>query len=165
MPQLGLEVTEGLVVEILVEPGAAVSEGDPLIVLATDKADTEVHAPVGGVVRKISVAIDETVPVGAVLMAVADSADEPLGSEEAPGAEPEPPSPGSATAAASEVESPDAAAPAPRRRVAPIARRAAADLGVDLDRVEGTGPRGRVTIGDVERAASHVPAAPTPAVQ
>jgi pyruvate dehydrogenase E2 component (dihydrolipoamide acetyltransferase) len=180
MPQMGLEVTEGLVVEILVEAGSTVGEGDPIIVLATDKADTEVSAPAGGVVREISVEIDETVPVGARLMLIADTADEPLDGDPA-SAEPaaggsapvEPATSGQAPTASAVVGSAPAGPAAagggatmdpPRRRVAPIARRAAAELGVDLDRVAGTGPNGRVTLRDVEAvAAEPKPPAGSPA--
>ncbi|MBS1864218.1 MAG: 2-oxo acid dehydrogenase subunit E2 [Actinobacteria bacterium] len=154
---MGLEVTEGLVVEILVAAGGLVAEGDPIIVLATDKADTEVHAPATGVVREISVAIDEAVPVGAILMVIADSADEPLDAPAPANSVPEPPAPEPAVIEAEEAEP---SAPARRRRVAPIARRAAAELGVDLETVTGTGPNGRVTLGDVELAASRAAASP-----
>jgi pyruvate dehydrogenase E2 component (dihydrolipoamide acetyltransferase) len=184
MPQMGLEVTEGLVVEILVEAGSTVGEGDPIVVLATDKADTEVSAPAGGVVREISVEIDETVPVGARLMLIADTADEPLDGDPASGAaadtasaEPaaggsapvEPATSGQAPTASAVVGSAPAGPAAagggattdpPRRRVAPIARRAATELGVDLDRVAGTGPNGRVTLRDVEAVAAE-PKPPT----
>lgn len=166
MPQLGLEVTEGLVVELLVDAGATVAEGDPIVVLATDKADTEVHAPVAGVVREVLVELDETVPVGAVLMVIADTADEPLdGGAEAntgPGADERP------SGSRSSAPEPTAAAgpPPARRRVAPIARRVAAEKGLDLDLIEGTGPSGRVTLSDVEAAAagpaSRADADPTP---
>jgi pyruvate dehydrogenase E2 component (dihydrolipoamide acetyltransferase) len=160
MPQLGLEVTEGLVVELLVEAGAPVAEGDPVVVLATDKADTEVHAPIAGVVREIVVGIDDTVPIGAVLMVIADAADEPLDAD----AEPKPERTDGADAVHSptaprsaEPRHPAAGPPPPRRRVAPIARRAAAELGLDLDLIEGTGPNGRVTLSDVEAAPRPTP--------
>lgn len=163
MPQLGLEVTEGLVVELLVEAGTAVAEGDPVVVLATDKADTEVHAPIAGVVREIVVGIDDTVPIGAVLMVIADAADEPFDAD----AEPKPERTGGADAVDSptaprsaEPEHPASGPPPPRRRVAPIARRAAAELGLDLDLIEGTGPNGRVTLSDVEAAPRPKPPPP-----
>jgi pyruvate dehydrogenase E2 component (dihydrolipoamide acetyltransferase) len=171
MPQLGLEVTEGTVVELLVSVGALVEKDDPLVVLSTDKADTDVVAPIGGVVRAIGVEVGETIQVGQTLMQLAD-----------PGAdstdEDPPPSPSSATASADEgangasaslgsgsaspSTSPSASAsasgehvrPTPLRiRVAPVARRAAAELGIALEEISGTGPKGRITLKDVRLAA------------
>ena len=74
MPQLGLEVTEGTVVELLVSVGALVEKDDPLAVLATDKADTDVVAPTGGVVHAIEVELGETIQVGQTLMRLAETA-------------------------------------------------------------------------------------------
>lgn len=178
MPQLGLEVTEGVVVELFVVPGTAVTKDLPLLELETDKASTDVVAPCDGVLRAWSVGIGDTVPVGDVLALIADTADEPLDAEPAAttaeadasaavvGAAAEEPG----VAAASEADgrgggsAGDGQAPdgAPRRRVAPVARRAAAALGVALAAVEGTGPRGRVTLDDVRRAAAAGGAAVAP---
>ncbi len=175
LPQLGLEVTEGRVNSVLVEVGARVQRDQPLVELETDKAVTDVVAPVDGVVVSIDVAEGDTVPVGAVLLQLA-TGDEPV--QAAPpatvlrAAAPEEalrPSPaqappasvaggnGAAGHAASAADSPT------RIRVAPVARRAAAKLGVDLATITGTGPRGRITLYDVEGAAAATPA-PLPAV-
>ncbi|MEV4420976.1 biotin/lipoyl-containing protein, partial [Patulibacter sp. NPDC049589] len=78
MPQLGLEVTEGVVVELFVQPGAVVAKDEPLMELETDKASTDVVAPRDGVLRAFSVAVGDVVPVGDVLALLADTADEPL---------------------------------------------------------------------------------------
>ncbi|MFN8204850.1 MAG: dihydrolipoamide acetyltransferase family protein [Solirubrobacteraceae bacterium] len=203
MPQLGLEVTEGVVVEILVTVGARVEKDDPLVVLSTDKADTDVVAPVAGVVREVGVAVGETVAVGATLLHLGDDAAEPSGSA-AEHRLAEPPSsvepPGSAAEhrlaePSSSVEPPRAAAaprPAepprerrvavdarsasmdgqtsPRLRAAPVARRAAADLGIALESLApGSGPNGRITLRDVRRAAGEgaggQDAAPAPALE
>lgn len=133
MPQMGLEVTEGTVSALLVEVGARVSQDDALLELETDKATTDVVAPCDGVVRAFNVAVGDTVPVGATLVQLADSVEEP-------------------------VEGTPAEVPAENngtwRRAAPVARRAAATLGIALDQLDGTGPRGRITLRDVERAAA-----------
>jgi pyruvate dehydrogenase E2 component (dihydrolipoamide acetyltransferase) len=163
MPQMGLEVTEGTVVEILVELGASVAKDDPVIVLATDKADADIVAPASGVVRSIDAAVGDTVQVGARLVLLSDTADEPLDaelvSEIAGGATVVS---GSSSAAASDsravgAESPPALGSAevngsPRLRVAPVARRAAITHGIALEELVGTGPRGRITLSDVKRA-------------
>jgi pyruvate dehydrogenase E2 component (dihydrolipoamide acetyltransferase) len=163
MPQMGLEVTEGTVAAIQVAPGEHVSAGDALIEMETDKAVTDVVAPRDGVVRSLEVEVGDTVAIGATLVLLADHADEPT-EDAAPvavavTAEPE-------AAAAHEPEQPvpshHVAADRPsdgrtadgRLRAAPVARRAAARLGVDLESVDGTGPRGRITLGDVERVAA-----------
>ena len=157
LPQLGLEVTEGRVNAVLVEVGAAVTRDQPLVELETDKAVTDVVAPEDGVVVSIDVEPGETVPVGAVLLQLATGA-----TAAAPPAAATPSDAatnGAPPAAATEV-APAAAPDAPRRRIAPVARRAAAKLGVDLDSVTGTGPRGRVTLYDVEGAAAATPPPP-----
>jgi pyruvate dehydrogenase E2 component (dihydrolipoamide acetyltransferase) len=140
MPQLGLEVAEGTVVELLVSVGARVEKNDPLVVLSTDKADTDVVAPIGGVVREIGVQVGETIQVGQALMHLADAAAESPDDES-------PPSPSSP--ASTEQGRPTL----PRIRVAPVARRAAADLGIALEEISGTGPKGRITLKDVRLAA------------
>ena len=92
MPQMGLEVTEGTVGAIHVEPGARVTEGEPLVELETDKAMTDVEAPRDGIVRSVEVALGDTVAVGATLVLLADGeddedgADQDGGAGEAPGA-------------------------------------------------------------------------------
>ena len=67
MPQMGESVTEGTVLEWLKQPGDAVSEGEPLVEVSTDKVDAEVPAPVSGTLVKMLAEPDETVAVGAVL--------------------------------------------------------------------------------------------------
>jgi pyruvate dehydrogenase E2 component (dihydrolipoamide acetyltransferase) len=155
---MGLEVSEGTVTAILVSVGDTVTEGDTVVEVETEKAIAEVAASRSGVVTSISVGVGDTIPVGAALVAIGDSVDEPAA--EPSGAEPEP-----VLAAA---EAPTTVAPAEssngsgRRRAAPIARRAASEFGIPLELIEGTGPGGRITLGDVERAAAgREQAAPT----
>jgi pyruvate dehydrogenase E2 component (dihydrolipoamide acetyltransferase) len=158
MPQMGLEVTEGIVTAVLVQVGAEVEREQPLMELETDKAVTEVVAPTAGVVRSIEVSEGDTVPVGAVLMHI--GGDEPV---PAPAPAPAPAQPAAAAAVTNgRAEAPVATAEAPRQRVAPVARRAAVKLGVDLAAVTGTGPRGRITLRDVEAAETAAPAPAAP---
>jgi pyruvate/2-oxoglutarate dehydrogenase complex dihydrolipoamide acyltransferase (E2) component len=122
MPQMGLEVTEGTVVEVLVSAGARVEKDDPLVVLSTDKADTDVVAPVSGIVREVGVEVGETVEVGATLLAL-----EPLDAADAPDpAEPPdaPDSTGRVGAHARSAGTDDRTSDEPPRlRAAPVARR------------------------------------------
>jgi pyruvate dehydrogenase E2 component (dihydrolipoamide acetyltransferase) len=166
MPQMGLEVTEGTIAAVHVAPGAVVAAGEVLLELETDKALTEIVAPCAGIVAKIEVEVGDTVPLGATLVVLGQEADEPVpadsGSTEA--VSPAASAAASATTAApSASASPSAAAPRAaaagparnahgRLRAAPVARRAAVRLGVALESVAGTGPRGRITLADVERA-------------
>jgi pyruvate dehydrogenase E2 component (dihydrolipoamide acetyltransferase) len=139
MPQMGLEVTEGTVAALHVTLEATVAEGDVLLELETDKALTEIEAPCAGTVTRIDVEVGETVALGAPLLEISDDSG----------------------AGGQEVTAPAADGPARnghgRLRAAPVARRVAQELGVDLESVAGTGPRGRITRADVERAAAGSP--------
>ncbi len=172
---MGLEVAEGVVLALPVEVGATVAEGDVIAEVETDKAIAEVPAPRAGVVTAIEVELEQTVPIGTVLVRIGDSADEvgePVAAEDSPPETDAAPAP-SAAPATNAAPAPDAAANAAapgnggrRRRAAPIARRAAAANGIDLELVTGTGPSGRITLGDVERAVAErdeAPAKETPA--
>lgn len=151
MPKLGLNMTEGLLVEWLKKEGDPVKKGDLLFSVETDKITTEAEANVDGVLARILVAAGETVPVRTVVGLI--TAPGELLSEE----------PSSPAAGALQVERPDArpagatASPAisqPHGAVlaSPIAKRMAAEKGIDLATVKGTGPDGRISLEDVERA-------------
>lgn len=187
LPQMGLEVAEGVVLALPVEVGQTVAEGDVVAEVETDKAIAEVPAPRDGVIVAIEVALEDTIPVGAVIVRIGDSADEvteagagaPAGS--APATEPaDAEAAADAIAAGEPVAASVPAAPvaaasngastfsgpaepangARKLRAAPIARRAAAANGIDLQLVTGTGPSGRITLGDIERAVAERDEAP-----
>jgi pyruvate dehydrogenase E2 component (dihydrolipoamide acetyltransferase) len=148
MPQMGLEVTEGVVAAIHVAAGARVSEGQLLLELETDKALTEVVAPRDGIVQSIEVDVGDTVELGATLIVLADEEGEQVVA--AGPAEPAKPD----ARESAEPEARESAEPEGRVRAAPVARRAAQQLGISLASVTGTGPRGRITLADVKRAAA-----------
>jgi pyruvate dehydrogenase E2 component (dihydrolipoamide acetyltransferase) len=174
LPQMGLEVAEGVVLALPVAVGAEVSAGDVVAEVETDKAIAEVEAPRSGVIASIEVAIDDTVPIGTVLVRIGDSADEigesPADDAPAPEASAFTPAEGgqmqTTVPAASANGGSATAAPAEgangarKLRAAPIARRAAAANGIELALVAGSGPSGRITLGDVERAIAEGPKAP-----
>jgi pyruvate dehydrogenase E2 component (dihydrolipoamide acetyltransferase) len=194
MPALGESVTEGTVTRWLKSVGDQVTADEPLLEVSTDKVDTEIPAPVSGTLLSISVNEDETVDVGAEL-AVIGSADgapasapaEPkpapaaaeTASAPAPEAEkaPEPqPAPAkqapAAPAPAAQAPAPAPAAQAPAgdgsgTYVTPLVRRLAAERGVDLSRVSGSGVGGRIRKQDVLAAAdkASAPAAAAPATR
>jgi pyruvate dehydrogenase E2 component (dihydrolipoamide acetyltransferase) len=155
MPQMGLEVTEGVVAAIHVAPGDRVSEDQPLLELETDKALTDVVAPRAGLVQSIEVEVGDTVELGATLVVLADeSGEEVVATAEAPADD------GQAASSVTPTPEPspdDVSPPGERLRAAPVARRAAERLGVRLADVIGTGPRGRITLRDVESAAAARP--------
>ncbi|MEK6649059.1 MAG: 2-oxoglutarate dehydrogenase, E2 component, dihydrolipoamide succinyltransferase [Actinomycetota bacterium] len=78
MPALGESVSEGTVTRWLKAEGDLVAVDEPLLEVSTDKVDTEIPSPVAGILQKIVVAIDQTVPVGAELAIIADSVTAPV---------------------------------------------------------------------------------------
>jgi 2-oxoglutarate dehydrogenase E2 component (dihydrolipoamide succinyltransferase) len=154
LPQLGESVAEGTIAKWLVREGDSVQKDQPLVSIATDKADSELPSPVGGRVAKLLAAEGSVVPVKTVIAQIDEGAAANASLSAAPGAPVSlPPPMPSPVPAAPKV--PDVA-PAGLAR-APIAtptvRRAALENDVDLERVQGTGERGRVTKDDVMRAA------------
>ena len=153
MPQMGVSVAEGTVIGWRVEVGDRIGADQAICDISTDKIDTEVPAPVAGVVAEILVPVDETVDVGTVLARIATSGSgaAPHAPPDAPPATPEPsvesqvvPSNGAANGAAG---TPPAAGDL--RRYSPVVQRIAAEHGIDLSQVEGTGRGGRVRKQDV----------------
>lgn len=179
MPQMGYDMTEGTINEWRVKEGDTVSRGDAIASIATDKADIDIEAYADGVLRKIVVQPGQTVPVGTVIAwigepgeAVPDSGGSNGKPAEAPAAEkpqaadarpPVATATEQAEPAASPVRSGAAAPPAEddtgtapsgngRVKASPYARKRAAELGVDLTGVRGSGPGGRIVAQDVERS-------------
>ncbi|MGW2794695.1 2-oxoglutarate dehydrogenase, E2 component, dihydrolipoamide succinyltransferase [Streptomyces sp. NPDC001251] len=147
LPALGESVTEGTVTRWLKEVGEEVAEDEPLLEVSTDKVDTEIPAPVAGVLLEIVVGEDETAEVGAKLAVIG-----------APGAAPAAaPAPAATPAAAPAATSGDDGA-----YVTPLVRKLASESGVDLGAVKGTGVGGRIRKQDVI-AAAEAAKAPAPA--
>lgn len=165
MPQMGYDMQEGRVVKWLKQEGEEIARGEDVAEIETDKAVIPVPATEGGVLRKVLVGEGSTVPVGEVI-AVMGTADEELPADLA-GPSAATPKAESAPAPAETKPSPaPAAATAPSTtevRATPLARRLAGEKGVDLTKVEGTGPRGRITEKDVLAAAESQASAPAPA--
>jgi len=174
MPQLGESVVEGVVVKWLVEVGALVAKDQPLLEISTDKVDAEIPSPSAGRITQILVKPGETVPILAVLAKIetdqgaalpAEPKPEPQWDEETEGMpghlarKTGPPIP-----APPRVE-PSAPAPPPppaadRMRITPVVARMAAEHGLDLSKIPGTGIDGRVTRKDVEGYLASGQAAP-----
>jgi len=169
MPSMGADMTEGAIARWIKTEGDEISRGDILAEVETDKAVVEMEAYGNGILRQVIIGEGVTVPVGQVIAIIAD-ADEEIPSVDAPVAEaaPEPaaaPVPVAAQAAPEPVAA--AAAPAGRIKASPVAKKMAAENGIDLASVSGTGPGGRVVKSDLEAAiaggGSPAPAAATPA--
>ncbi|GIU91686.1 MAG: hypothetical protein KatS3mg011_0592 [Acidimicrobiia bacterium] len=147
MPQLGETVTEGTILRWLKRVGDRVEPDEVLVEISTDKVDTEVPSPVGGVVTEILVGEGETVPVGTPLCVIGDqgeTTDEGDRPKEVPVSKEAP-----ATARSTAAEFELAAAPAERpkevssgRLLSPVVRRLVREFGVDLSEVRGSGRGG-----------------------
>ena len=165
MPQMGYDMQEGRVVKWLKQEGEEIARGEDVAEIETDKAVIPVPATEGGVLRKVLVGEGSTVPVGEVI-AVMGAADEELPAD-LTGPSAAKPSAEATPAPAETKPSPaPAAAAAPSTtevRATPLARRLAGEKGVDLTKVAGTGPRGRITEKDVLAAAESQASAPAPA--
>jgi len=164
VPEVGESIVDARVAKWLVKEGDAVSAGDPLVELETDKIDLEVSAPQAGVVERIDHRDGADVKVGDVLGSIKEGdgaqAEEPKEEASTPAAEPQ----AEASVPPAEPQTaaePAAAASAARTRATPTARKAAEQNAVDLKSVKGSGDAGRVMRRDVE-AATGPRAAPAP---
>ena len=165
MPALSPTMTEGTLASWLVKEGDSVKSGDVIAEIETDKATMEVEALDDGVVAKLAVAEGtQNVAVNAVIAVLAEdgeSVDDALAAVAAePAAAPStPPQTDAPTAAPAAATSPVQPAVTPvltarsdRVFASPLARRIAADAGLELARLSGTGPHGRIIRADVEEA-------------
>ncbi len=151
MPILTADMSAGTLVEWRKKPGDALERGDIIALVETDKGliDIEVFTP--GVLEKIVVQPGATVPTGAVLAIIRDEA--PTGAPPAPAA-----APPLAPSPVAPALPPVAPAPPGRLKVSPLARKLAAELGVDPATVRGTGVGGAIRREDIEQAAARAAA-------
>jgi pyruvate dehydrogenase E2 component (dihydrolipoamide acetyltransferase) len=145
LPDLGEGLTEGEVARWLVTEGQRIREDDPLVEIQTDKATVEIPSPYEGVVLRLLVAEGEIAPVGAELVLIGDPGEAIAAATEGAGVKSgsEPQGDGGASRAT---------APEGRVQATPVVRRIAAELGVELSAVTGSGPAGRITEEDVRAA-------------
>jgi 2-oxoglutarate dehydrogenase E2 component (dihydrolipoamide succinyltransferase) len=161
VPEVGESIVDARVARWLKKEGDAVTVGEPLVELETDKIDLEVAAPQAGVLGKIAHGDGADVKVGEVLGVIEDAGPSTDASRPAPAAAP--------TAAAKPAEAapsspaPKPAAPEEKKRATPAARNAAQQKAVDLKQVAGTGDAGRVMKRDVEALAKAPEGRPAPA--
>ena len=168
MPELGESVTEGTVTRWLKKVGDSVAADEPLVEVSTDKVDTEIPSPAAGTLLSITAEEDVTVPVGGELGKIGTAGATPAPAP-VPAPAPAPPAPPVAAPTpppAPKAEPAPAAAPAPPPQpvaaaatndggpyVTPLVRKLAAENGIDLATLTGTGVGGRVRKQDVLAAA------------
>lgn len=155
IPKLGLTMTEGVLVEWMVKPGDTFKVDQGIFVVESEKAANEVGAEADGTLLEITAQVGETLPCGTVIGYWDDGQAGEATTPAAPAAAPVAAAVEATSAPASSTPAVAAAAPvsaqanASRVPVTPLARRLAAQQGVDLAAVAGSGPRGRIRARDV----------------
>ncbi|GIV11367.1 MAG: dihydrolipoamide acetyltransferase component of pyruvate dehydrogenase complex [Fimbriimonadales bacterium] len=179
MPKMGDAMEEGTLVRWLKQEGDSVREGEPIAEIATDKATIEIEAPGAGVLKGIRVQEGAVVPVNTPLAYILQEGESLPSATDGKPAEPSAPAAAVASAPTPAPTATPTPAPTPsngetRILASPLARKIAAEHGIDLAQVKGTGPKGRIVERDVlafieshkaaaPAAASAPVAAPTPA--
>jgi len=163
MPQLGADMSAGKLLRWRKLAGDHVQRGDIIADVETDKADIEIEVFTTGVIEKFLVQPGEKVPVGTVLAVIREEG-KPLTAEElrivtTAAREPIPAMPVAPAPSISPMPTRPAMGEA-RLHISPAARKLAADFGIDPASLAGTGPGGRITLEDVQRAAQAKPAQP-----
>jgi len=158
MPSLGADMSAGTLAAWLKQPGETVSRGEIIAVVHTDKADVEVEVFTSGVIERMLIEPGMEVPVGTPLAVIREEGVAPI----APVAAAPAPAPAPA-AAVPEQPAPSAAAAAPATPrgpdehhllISPSARQLGHEIGIEVEGLHGTGPRGRIQRRDVEAAAA-----------
>ena len=182
MPQMGESIFEGTITKWLKKPGDKVERDEPLFEISTDKVDAEIPSPSAGVLKEIKVNEGQTVPIQTVVAVIDGAGSAAAAPAPAPAlapakpAAPAAPAPppaarpaAPALAAAAPTPAAPQAAPAVQRsgeriHSSPLVRRMAAEHGIDLTTIPGTGAGGRISKQDIEAviAAGGVPAAAPP---
>ena len=189
MPKLSPTMEEGQIARWLKKEGDKVAMGEPLAEIDTDKATMEMQALANGVLRKIIIGEGQSAPLGEPIAIIGEAEEDissllseapaPAKAQQAPPApEPPPPAPaaaeqpapppaqaqaaaaGSASNGRQTATAPAGSAPSGRLIVSPLAARMAAESGIDLRSLQGSGPGGRIVKKDIEAALSQPKAAP-----
>ncbi|MGC1484532.1 MAG: 2-oxoglutarate dehydrogenase, E2 component, dihydrolipoamide succinyltransferase [Candidatus Acidiferrum sp.] len=177
MPQMGESIFEGTITKWLKKPGDKVERDEPLFEISTDKVDAEIPSPSAGVLKEIKVNEGQTVPIQTVVAVIDGAGSAAAASAPAPAppakaaapvaAAPAPPAAARPVAPAPATPAATPAAAAPQRsggeriHSSPLVRRMAAEHGIDLAAIPGTGAGGRISKQDIEAviAAGGSPAA------
>jgi pyruvate dehydrogenase E2 component (dihydrolipoamide acetyltransferase) len=150
MPKLGETMEEGEIIKWLKKEGEKIKEGEPLLEIATDKANMEIEATTSGYLKKILAKEGEKVPITETIAYIADSMEEEISLKE------------------KEEQMEVKVSPEEKKeevtyeerivKASPLARKLAREKGIDLSRIKGTGPGGRIVKEDILRAAQEMAA-------
>ncbi len=161
MPKFGLTMREGTIQRFFKAAGERVNAGEPLYEVETEKVLYQVDAPASGTLAIAMFDEGATVECGTAIAVIAEAGEDVATvaarypkSAPARRASPATSPPPANQAAAASPSARD------RKTVSPVARKLASELGVDIDKIEGSGPGGRITREDVERAAKSAPVQP-----
>ena len=169
LPELGENIETIQVVSVFVKSGQAVAFDQPVMELETDKATVEVPSSVSGIVKDVAVGAGSEMRIGDLVFTYEGSASAPSASATPAPAETTPPeaqsatkpkAPGIASAAPEATSLPPSGARVP---AAPSIRKFARELGIDINKVPGSGPHGRVSIDDVKQHAKQLIGGQAPA--
>ena len=157
VPKLGMDMEDANILRWLVEEGAEVEKGDPVIEIDTDKVSYEVEANADGIIRGLRGEEGEAVPVGATLAFIAAPGEEWTEPDSASGEQATADGNGASPAGETGPQAVETKPEAPENRrnggrvvrASPAARRAAADRGLEIEAIPGSGPGGRVYLSDV----------------
>lgn len=164
LPQLGETMDVGTIVSCLVKVGDQVKKGQVIFEIETDKATLEMESPADGFVKHILAEVNQSLPVGTPILVLGEK-DEEVPQSFINSLKGEAPSAPAAAVAAQPAEAsakaePQAVKPAGRIMASPRAKKLAEELGVDLTKITGTGPGGKITEEDVKAAAAPKPFKP-----
>ena len=171
MPKLSDTMEEGRILRWLKKEGDAIETGQALAEVETDKATVEMEAYANGTIRKLVTPEGQFVRIGELIAIIGDPGEDVSALLPAAGSQPAAPTPAAApkpaaapAAARPPLEvAPLAAAPTGRAlKASPLALRMAAEAGLDVGRLQGTGPQGRIIKRDIEAALTQAPAAAPP---
>ncbi|MEM2905363.1 MAG: dihydrolipoamide acetyltransferase family protein [Candidatus Bathyarchaeia archaeon] len=159
MPKFGWEMTEGTVQSWLKKEGDRVRKDEPICVIETEKVTVELPSPATGILSRIVAPEGSTVPAQGLMAVIAESGE---ATEALHRIEPAP----AESVAAAEAEAKPARGPRPtveeRVKASPLARKLAEEHGIDLAKVHGSGPGGRIVREDVLRAVEQARAGQAP---
>ncbi len=152
LPDLGEGITEGEVLKWMVKEGDQIKEDQPIVEVMTDKVNVQIPSPRSGRVSKLLVKEGDIAKVGQTILVIDDGTSV---AQAAPPAQTQPKQAPAQAPAQAAVQVPPAS-PAPVRPVlaTPATRKLARELGVDIARLHGSGPQGRVTDDDVRKSAA-----------
>jgi pyruvate dehydrogenase E2 component (dihydrolipoamide acetyltransferase) len=153
LPQLGETMKEGTIVNCLVKPGDEVKKGQVIFEIETDKATLEMESPADGFVKHILAEVNQTLLVGAPILVLGEK-DEEVPQSFINSLKTDRPTPAAVAPSPAEPAKvqPEVSSPAGRVMASPRAKKLAEELGVNLAKITGTGPGGKITEEDIKKA-------------